>query len=829
MKNILGVLLVWACVCSASERQVVPYHTVPRGVVLEGVGGRLMLVFERPNALRVRYTEADAFLDKDSLIRVPDTVTAVAVEVSEVDGALRISSDEMYALVDFDTMSVAFYEADGTLLVKENCDNPRETALREYAVKALNKESAKVVETVDGERVKGEYVETGEKIAFWGVEHHWEWQDGEALYGLGSHEEDVLNLRGTLQYVYQQNMKASVPVFVSSKGYGVLYDAMCDMVFSDTDDFSGMSLNAVKELDYTVVYGPKLDRVVATYRELTGEVPMLPKWVFGYTQSKERYMTQDEVIGIVKEYRDRQIPLDLIVQDWKYWPTGWGIKEFDSRRYPDPAEMTQRIHDLNAHVIISIWPQITGDHPEKDDMLARGFMLSNDSTYNAYDEKARAAYWDYANKGIFQYGFDGWWCDCTEPIEADWKGAQQRSDKERYEINTEAQRDVLTPLLSNAYSLFHSKGIYENQRATDPDKRVINLTRSAYAGQQRYATISWSGDVNATWEVYRQQISSGLGFMATGLPYWTTDIGAFFVSSKDSLWFWKGDYPEGNKDLGYRELYTRWFQYGAFLPMFRSHGTDTAREVWRFGEPGTPFYDALLESIHLRYRLMPYIYSLVGAVTQDAYTMNRLLAFDFADDPKVLDEKYQFMFGPSLLVCPVTSAMYYASGSTPITDVERVVENYLPTGASWYNFWTGEQIEGGQVYSQAATLEHLPLFVKAGSILPMGPRQQYIGEKADAPWEIRVYPGADATFEVYEDAGDGYEYEEGAFSRYVLEWDDAARTLRIGARSGAFEGLIKKRVLKVFLMDTSVFHGGRGLLHEDQKVLYAGDEIVLQF
>ena len=457
-----------------------------------------------------------------------------------------------------------------------------------------------------------------------------EWAEGEALYGLGSHEEGMLNLRGQHQYLYQQNMKAVVPVLVSTRGYGIVLDSYSLMTFHDDAFGSYLWTDVDDELDYYFIYGPSFDQIVAGIRSLTGQAPMLPKWAFGYLQSKERYKTQAELIEIVRQYRERGLPLDCIVLDWQSW-TGelWGQKSLDPERFPDPDALMDELHDLHARLMVSIWPIMRPGGENWQEMRAHGYLLGNQATYDAFREPARALYWKQANEGLFAHGVDAWWCDCTEPFEADWTGAVKPEPEERMRINTEEAKRYLDPEYINAYSLLHSKGIYEGQRATTSRKRVVNLTRSAYAGQQRYATITWSGDIVASWETLRRQIPAGLNFCLTGSPYWTLDIGGFFVRRKPDLWFWSGDYDQGVDDLGYRELYVRWFQYAAFLPMFRAHGTDTPREIWRFGEPGDLFYDTLVKFLRLRYRLMPYIYSLAGMVTHASYTMLRALPFDF--------------------------------------------------------------------------------------------------------------------------------------------------------------------------------------------------------
>ena len=461
-------------------------------------------------------------------------------------------------------------------------------------------------------------------------------------------------------------------------------------------------------------------------------------------------------------------------------------------------------------------------------MLEREYLLGDKVTYNAFDERARALYWKQAEQGLFSLGVDAWWCDCTEPFEADWTGTTRPEPDERRRMNTEEAKKYLDPQYINAYSLQHSRGIYEGQRQTTTSKRVVNLTRSAYAGQQRYGTITWSGDISAKWQTLKQQIAAGINFCVTGLPYWTVDIGAYFVAKKD-LWFWDGDFQEGCEDLGYREFYVRFFQYGTFLPLFRSHGTDTPREVWRFGEPGTRFYDTLVAFIRLRYRLLPYIYSLAARVTREDYTMLRALAFDFRQDPYVYNIADQYLFGPAFLVNPVTEAMYYLSGSQPLPSHSQTRRVYLPAGSDWYDFWTGKRFPGGQTVVADALLEILPLFVRAGSIVPFGPDIQSTAEaKGNSSLCFRIYQGQDATFTLYEDEGDTYNYENGAFSTIELHWYDREKCLHIGKRRGAYAGMPMTRTFSLLLVSEQQGTGVESSSTGTTEIIYDGNSLIVE-
>jgi alpha-D-xyloside xylohydrolase len=661
--------------------------------------------------------------------------------------------------------------------------------------------------------------------------------EDEAFFGLGSHEEGYGNLRGRTRELYQQNMKAVVPHLVSTRGYGILLDCCSLMIFRDDEEGSYWWADVVDQLDYYFIYGGSFDGVMRGYRELTGATPLPPKWALGYVQSKERYVTAEEMIDVVAEYRRRQIPLDCIVLDWKSWPNGagWGQKSFDPLRFPDPRGFIERLHEMGAKLMVSIWPIMTGGCENQRELTQRGMMLGNQSTYNAFDPAARACYWEQSRLGLFAHGVDAWWCDCTEPFEADWTGAVKPSSAERLSINTEASKLYLDAGEINAYSLAHSQGIYEGQRSARQDKRVLNLTRSSYAGQHRYATVTWNGDVSATWETLRRCIPEGVNFCATGEAYWTVDAGGFFVDNRPDLWFWRGEYPggcrgltpmdalvpdtndTGSTDLGYWELYTRWLQYAAFLPMFRSHGTDVPREIWRFGEEGSPFYDAIAACIRLRYRLLPYIYSLAAAVTFEGKAMVRAVALEFPEEVRTHDLTDEFLFGPSLLVCPVTQALYYGPNSRVLDWAPRTRGVYLPEPIRWFDFWNGTLYQGGQIIEADAPLERIPVFVRAGSILPMAEPVQFVDEVRDAAYDLHIYTGADVVFDLYEDAGDGYAYEKGEYTLIHIRWNERERELVLQAREGGFREMVCEREYRLAFISVD----GR----REHSVRYKGEEI----
>lgn len=646
---------------------------------------------------------------------------------------------------------------------------------------------------------------------------------GEALYGLGQHQEGVMNWRGHYAEMYQYNTRAVMPIFVSTRGYGVLWDNYSYTKFDDNPQESYLWSEVGDCVNYYFIYGPQADGVISGYRKLTGKAPMFPKWFFGYIQSKERYNSQEEVLAIAKEFRERKIPMDVVVQDWRYWEDGmWGQKSFDKTRFPDPSGMMETLHkDYNTHLMISIWPSMAAKSPDYQEMDKHpGFLYHDDknSVYDAFNAAARDLYWKQVNEGLFRHGVDAWWADATEP----------ELGGRAWDFCNDPFRTMMKPAIGsgarymNAYSLVQTQGMYENQRKTTSDKRVAILTRSCYAGQQRYAAATWSGDIVANWDVYKAQIAAGLNFCMSGVPYWTMDIGGFFVQSSQKgelgrgLWGRNGSYDLGLADDNYKELYVRWFQWGAFCPLFRAHGTDMPREPWQFGKPGDWAYDAILKADQFRYHLMPYIYSLVWKVTDEDYTLMRGLAMDFGNDPYVFNIDDQYMFGPALMVCPVTAAKV----------TYRNV--YLPLGADWYDFWTGRYYSGGQTIPMPTPMDHIPLFVKAGAILPIGPQIQYAAQSPEGPVELRIYPGADGAFNLYEDENDNYNYESGKYAITPIVYSQAEKTLTLEERKGQYPGMIKERVFNVVLVKEKRGTDTGLVGNPDQTIKYDGKKQVIK-
>lgn len=671
--------------------------------------------------------------------------------------------------------AVSFYTPDGRKLFSERSREPKEFERFETYRLADLPQKTRIIDTADG---KKEVLEEPVKAPA-GVSCHirWHFTPGEeALYGLGQQEKGFASLRGHIVYGHQANRKIAVPMFVSTAGYGILADTYSPFVFHDDGDGAYLYLEADRALTYYFIAG-NMNEVVAGYRFLTGKAAMLPRWAYGYVQSKERYETQEDILKTVAKARALGVGLDCIVQDWLTWPDNqWGQKSYDEKRYPDPAGMIAKLHDSHVHYMVSIWPTMAENTPDHREFADRSLFLPASTVYDAFRREARELYFSQLKRTHFAYGTDAWWCDSSEPFTPEWNRTMRPEEGELFREYC-AEAGLRMPYeYANAFPLYHAMGIYEGQRAAMEEqtsetketdiasgKRVCNLTRSAYTGQQRYGTVMWSGDTAASWETFRDQIPIGLHFCASGLPYWTMDVGAFFVK-KGVQWYWDGHYDGTIDNPAYCELYTRWYQYAAFLPMFRAHGTDCDREPWRFGGE---FYEAMLAANRLRYSLMPYIYSEAGKVWLEDRSLIRFLAFDFPEDRNTWEITDQFLFGESLMVCPVVHPMYYDEDGTALTDVQKARRVYLPKGCDWYDFETGQKYSGGSTAVVEAPLGRIPLFVKDGSLIPMRAPALSTEEQKDEITFRRF--GSGAVYEMYDDAGDGYGYEKGEYTVTRLE------------------------------------------------------------
>jgi alpha-D-xyloside xylohydrolase len=788
----------------------------------------------------------------------------------------------------------------------------------------------------------------------------------EGIYGLGQHQYGYMNYRNREVVLVQTNTDAVTSFLISTRGYGILWDNYSKTIFEDKNGETSFWSDVGNNIDYYFIYGEDMDEVISSYRDLTGQAPMYGKWAYGYWQSKEHYASREELLSVAREYRKLKIPIDNIIQDWQYWGDNdkWSGMIFDKERYPEPKEMIDSVHDLNYHIMFSIWPGLGPTTEIYKEMQKKGYLFdvvgwASFKYYDAFIPEANDVYWKYLKNGLFSKGADAFWVDSPEPdiVNATTKESQE------YEMKKVGKNYLGSwARYLNAYSLVMMDRLYENQRKETNKKRVYILTRSAFAGQQRDATTTWSGDIGASWEIYKKQIAAGMNFCMSGIPYWTFDIGAFVIGA------YGGVFTYGGKDPAYQELYARMFQFGAFCPVFRSHGSETPREIWEFGE----FTESMIKIDNLRYRLLPYIYSLAWQVTSEGYTIMRGLPMDFTKDEKTYSIDDQFMFGPAIMVCPVTeymihrppeqsvlispehfrtkdgksgiNAKYYKdpefkdlsheqvepkidhlwytgrpdymtdfafsvrwegklipSGAgkhqfhlksydakriildgkelpyiytsveqytdfvqleagreydfvlemqnrstgaakmklywkTPaIFEKEGTVEErkkarnvYLPAGVEWVDFWTGETLSGGQTIVADAPIDKVPLFVKQGSIIPMGQFIQYSTEKEADPIELRIYRGVDAKFTLYEDEDDNYNYEKGIYATITFYWNDTKQELSIDDRKGSFPGMLEERHFQIVLVKEGHGSGMEITKNPDKVILYKGKKLTVK-
>ena len=655
----------------------------------------------------------------------------------------------------------------------------------------------------------------------------------EPVYGLGTIQNGILNRRNTHKLMEQSNLEDFQNVVQSIKGWGLYWDNYSPTNYDD--DANGMSLSSEvgDGMDYYFMYGKNADGVISQMRHLSGKVPMFPLWTFGYWQSKERYKSSKEVVDVVDKYRELHVPLDGIIQDWQYWGSNynWNAMEFLADDYLDGAKMIEKVHNKNAHFMISIWasfgPMTKAYKQLNDKGLLFDFQTwpqsgltpwpprmdypSGVRVYDAFSQDARDIYWQNL-KRLFNLGVDAWWMDSTDP---DFFNPTEHDYEHKAGNGTWRS-------MRNAFPLCTVGGVYDSQRKESSDKRVFIMTRSAFAGQQRYGSNMWSGDVASSWDMLRKQIPAGLNFSLTGDPNFNTDIGGFFCGSYNN-----NGSGSATHNPQYQELYVRWLQYGLFCPVFRSHGTDAPREIYQFGKKGEPIYDAIEKMINLRYRLLPYIYSTAWQVTSKDFSYLRPLFSDFASDRKVWNMPDEFMFGSSILAAPIVEAKYTqekiikenamtgwdskkVNASTENTatnfNENKTSHKYLPSGTKWYDFWTGKEYKGGQYVNLNTPLAEVPMFMRAGSIIPLAPEMEYTGEKKWDNLEIRIYPGADGDFTLYEDEGDNYNYEKGMYATIHFHWDNANNTLTIGKQKGNYPGIIKDRQFNIKTPNGKIHH-----------------------
>lgn len=823
-------------------------------------GGRLRIEVCTDEIVRVAFAQDDAFFARPSLMAAPKRCTSPVWKLTRTDRAASIVTAKLLVVVDLSTGRVEFHDQDGHLVLGERAGG-----------------RSMVPATVAGERTHH-------------VRQQWEPDRGEHLYGLGQHQQGLLDIKGADLELRQYNTEIFIPLLVSSRGYGILWDNTSLTRFGRTEppaweeipgtangaadwtrtltatvagdyrlrtysagdikvdagerriidhwrqgwlpseDFAKIHLDAGASVplrfrwqsdigvkiaryaitpppaadaptslwsevgdgvDYWFIQGPALDHVIAGYRQITGPAPMMPRWAFGFWQCRERYRTAAESVETLDGFRRRGVPVDVMVQDWQYWrPTEWGSHIFDPARFPDPARWVADLHDRHARLMISVWPKFYRGTANFKALEAAGALyranlvegkqdwLKNVFTnYDAFSPAARALYWSQIRDALWTKGVDAWWMDVSEVEAVEGPFPTPAAQIEAYQTHMNPTALGSGARVLNAYPLVHAQGVYEGLRAAAPDRRVLILTRSGFAGMQRYAAASWSGDISSTWTAMRKQIAAGLGFAISGMPYWTFDTGGFSVPDRFA------HAARGSAALDeWRELATRWFEFATFVPIMRVHGQAPKREMWEFGGDGSPAYMAMLKFDRLRYRLLPYVYSLAAGVTREGGTIMRPLAMDFPASAGVDD---QFMFGPALMVSPVTA--YQAR--------ERAVS--LPSSnGGWYDFWTGRALASG-TSTAAAPFDAIPVQVRAGSIIPFGPDIQYTDQKPADPITLFVYAGRDGAFTLYEDDGVSNGYEKGAFAMIPLRWDDASRTLTIGKREGTFPGMLGRRTFQV--------------------------------
>jgi alpha-D-xyloside xylohydrolase len=752
---------------------VVSFISNARGVEFRTTRGTLRVQVCTDSLIHVLF-EADKHPAHPQPWIVKTDWSAVSFTVrQDANKDIVIATKRLRVLVEHDSAALIFEDTAGNLLVREAA-SPRPRELTPI--------------TVDGERS-------------FRADAYFDLTQDEAIYALGQHQSGSLNQRGIDLLFMQDNTNISVPFLLSSRGYALLWNsASLGRYENHFQPKLALRAEAADAVDYYFFYGPEFDRIIADYRALTGPAPMLPLSAYGFWQSRFQYKTQQEMLNVASKYRDLKIPLDNLVLDFD-WMVRMGSHQFTTS-FPDPVAMFGTLREMHVHTMISVWPLYTPPSANFDEMLAHNYFVTGGRTqipsyfpgsrlFEAFNADARKTFWHQMQTSLYGKGVEAWWLDSSEPL--DFYGEEQGPMLEGAHTAMGSGTRY-----ANMYPLMETQAVYEGQRATTDKQRVFILTRSAFLGQQRHAAASWSGDIAPTFDSLRRQIPAGLNYSMSGLPYWTTDIGGFL-----------GGDPS---DPAYQELFVRWFQYGTFCPIFRTHGARKANELWSYG----PQAQAILTSFdQLRYRLLPYIYSLAWKVTSEGYTPMRALMMDFPGDRNTLNLADEFMFGPALLVSPVTQPGVISHSV------------YLPSRASWYDFWTGASLKGGTTISAVAPLDTIPIYVRAGSIVPMGPELQWTSEKPADQLELRIYPGADGEFTLYEDDGVSYDYENDKRTTITFTWHNDARELAISARQGNFSAMLQKRTFIVVLVGRA--HGiGEDLTYPDRTVFYDGAQQIIK-
>nr|WP_294944805.1 TIM-barrel domain-containing protein [uncultured Mucilaginibacter sp.] len=754
------------------------YKKYANGLLFKLDRGLMHVAVCKDDIIQVKYTPFDSFSNKVSLIVNKKWVRS-AFGVSENKNQVIITTARLKVIISKTTNAITYAGLNGREITSEDGKSV-------------------IPATIAG-------------IKTWNISTQFNSPKTEALFGLGCHPVDTgaINYKGRNQDMAIKYLTGAIPVLLSTRGYGLMWDNYSASNFYGAEEgntkFKYVSESG-REVDYYFFYGPGFDQVINSYRIATGKAPMFPKWAFGLFQSQDRYMSQDEVLSVKDKYRNNHIPVDVIVQDWYYWdPFPIGVHVMNPARYPDPKKMVDELHKANIHGMISIWPVFGKGTRDFDTLKKMGGLTSItwdnvvthtfDTYYDAHNPKARELYWDMARDSLVKrYGWDAWWVDQCEPDNGALLDERRKSD-----FWTGKGIDYF-----NTYALQHSTGLYKGWRRDIPNKRAFFLLRQSFAGEQRNAGTLWSSDISCSFESFKVQVPQGINACASGIPYWTSDIGGYHYNWTAPDW----SKPE------FRELFTRWFQFGTFCPITRIHGKGERAIFSKNWDEDTRAI--LMKFDKLRYRLLPYVYSLGAKTTMENYTMMRSLAFDFRNDANVYKIPDQYMFGPAFLVNPVT-----AKG-----EVTRDV--YLPGSCLWYNFWTGEKLSGGQHVDARAPIGLMPLYVRAGSIVPMGPEVEYATQEKNKVIELRIYPGADGRFTFYEDENDNYNYEKGIYSTFSLTWNDKQRKLSISDTKGDFPGALRQRTFNVVLVNGERGSGPLEALKTDKRIVYNGSAVAVK-
>ena len=772
--SFLGLFVCLFCAAAQAQWTAMnPVRNVQQqadGVLFTMGTGTLKVQVCSDSVIHVLYSPTATFPKRTDFVVTKETWPAAQWTMQSADDAVTLSTALLKVTVTRKDGAINYAEVHGGPLVQESS------------------------RSLTPEKVNGEDTYRAESMVSIYGSH-------EGIYGLGQHQAGVWNYRGDSVDISQENSNISVPLMLSSKGYGIFWNNTSRSRFNNRfANILYISSEVADVIDYYFLYGPDFDKIIAGYRDLTGQAPMFGKWAYGFWQCKNRYKSQDEILGVARKYRDLHIPVDNIVQDWFWWNRK-GEFVFN-KNYPDPKAMVDQLHSEHFHLMISIWPFFEPGSTNYDYMQNKGWFVDKFkyakppyhtnamAVYDATSPEARKYYWDEVNKGLFSIGLDAWWMDTTEP---ETEGQEENILLGHKLAAGSGNRYV------NVFPLLDTQAVYQGQRRVSDRKRVFILSRSAFAGSQRNAVTAWSGDINSDWLSFRRQVPAGLNFALSGIPYWTTDIGGFVFGN--------------TRDPAFRELFIRWFQYGTFNPILRVHGTRNPdeNELWSYGPDAQTI---LVNFDRLRYRMLPYIYSLAWKTTSEAYTPMRPLVMDFRNDQRAQNTGDQFMFGPAFLVNPVTD---------PSAATRQL---YLPD-ARWYDFWTGSTVVGGHTINAIAPLDRLPLYVRAGSILPLGPDEEWSTEKPADPIELRIYRGADGAFNLYEDENDNYNYEKGAYATIPLQWDDAGHTLTIGDRKGQFPGMLESRSFRVVFVSENHGVGVNPADEADKVVQYSGKQVTV--